>query len=67
MEAISRFVLEAEFIPMRESDVTTPQVQIKEPAARVAFGQQRKPFRLLVSLSHLAECDAIYALQKQGI
>jgi hypothetical protein len=67
MEAISRFVPEAEFILTGDSEVNTPQVQIKKPAARVAFGQQRKPFRLLVSLLYLTECTAICALQKQEI
>ena len=67
MEAIRRFVPDAEFILMGESTVETPELRIKEPAARVAFGERRRPLRLLVSLLYLAECTAIYALRKLGI
>ena len=67
MEAISRFAPETEFILMGESKVNTPQVQIKEAAARVAFGQRRRPLRLLVSLLYLAECVVIHTLKKLRI
>jgi colanic acid/amylovoran biosynthesis protein len=66
IEAIRRFVPEAQFIFMGQNKVDTPEVQIKELAARAAFGQQRKPFRLLVSLLYLAECISIYGLRKLG-
>jgi len=67
MEAIRRFVPDAEFILMGESEVKAPELQIKEPAARVAFGQRRRPLQLLVSLLYLIECAVIHGLRKLGI
>jgi colanic acid/amylovoran biosynthesis protein len=67
MEAISRFVSGAEFILMGESEGKTPELQIKKPAARVAFGQRRRPHRLVISLLYLAECSLIHSLKKLRI
>jgi polysaccharide pyruvyl transferase WcaK-like protein len=67
MEGLARFIPQAEFISMGQNEVNKPQVQIEELPARVAFGQQRNPFRLLVSLLYLTECAAIYGLRKLRI
>ena len=68
MEAIRRFVPDAEFILMGERKFNTPQVQIKEPAAGVAWlGRRIRPLRLLVSSLYLTECAVIHGLRKLGI
>lgn len=67
IDTIREFIPDVEFTLMGDSEVNQNGLQIKEPAARVAFGQRRRPLCLLVSLLYLAECAVIHGLRKLRI
>ena len=67
METVKKFVPEAEFVLMGYSEENRNEPQIKKPAAEIAFGQRKRPHRMVISLLYLAECALISAFKKARI
>jgi colanic acid/amylovoran biosynthesis protein len=67
IDTIREFIPDVEFTLMGYSGGNQNGLQIEEPAARVAFGQRRRPHRLVISFLYLAECSLIHSLKKLRI